>query len=424
MEMLEDIISALRSALSKTKVRPCLSLKLVQDPNSSNWTFWLDGGGYEFQGKKGAFLIQPVLIDKLVKRSKAIPEADDWLTALGDIGQELYAHFFDQENDFSKLFRKAVENVGGIESVRFSFDIRQDNYSLAIEALVPYQLGNDGKVLASEKPTLATKLPFWMLHAPIYRSVSQLASCTLGEETRPGLFAGEHGPINCLIIEADASGKAVIPGIKECVHFDRLLNVGDECKKLEAQLLENKKRWGIGVVERISPSGSRLPFKKRLFELLASREWHIVHFAGHSYYRPGQNGKPGNGYLLLPGKQAEGLNAHDFARRLGNTQFLFLSSCHSSEEAFAFEMAKNHVPAVLGFRWGVDDLFVPPFVRSFYERLFSSRSIESAFVEARKKVRQKFGVKNQIWAAPMLVLMHPERGNLPAPLSRAAGAAA
>jgi CHAT domain len=427
MEMLEDIILAIRSTLSKSKVRQRLFLKLVQDPNSSNWNFWLDGGSFGFPERRGAFPIQPDLLEDLVARSKAIPTAEpDWLTELGRIGKNLYAQFFDQENNFSKLFRSAVKNAGGIDSVRFSFDIRRDCYSLAIEALVPYDVPGEGTVRNSKKSTPASKLPFWMLKAPIYRSFSpHNQSCTLGEQPRPYLFNRGNEPINCLIIQADAAGEARIPGIRKRKGFNPLLNVSEGCEKLEAKLLANKKRWQIGEVERIAPGRSPKTFKQRLFKLLATRKWHLVHFCGHSYYRPGVGSKQGKGYLLLPGKPIEALDASEFAHRLANTQFLFLSSCKSSEEAFAFEMARNFVPAVLGFRWSVDDRSVPHFMDSFYDHLFLSRSIESAFVVARKQVRRHLGVQNQLWAAPMLVLMHPDEGKQkPAAAAAVAGSAA
>jgi hypothetical protein len=119
----------------------------------------------------------------------------------------------------------------------------------------------------------------------------------------------------------------------------------------------------------------------------------------------------GKGYLILPGEPPYPLDARFFAHLLGKTQLLFLSSCRSSEEAFAFEMARNYVPAVLGFRWEVDDSLVPDFVQSFYRNLFRNKSIDLAFVAARKAVRELHGVKSQIWAAPMLVLQQPPQSD-------------
>jgi hypothetical protein len=426
MEMFEDIILAFKSTLSKSKVRPRLSLKLVQDPNSSSWSFWLDGDSFGFPECSGAFPIQPDLLEDLVARSKAIPTAEpDWLTELGRIGKNLYWQFFDQENNFSKLFRSAVKSAGGIDSVRFSFDIRRDCYSLAIEALVPYDVPDEGTVLNATKRTPASKLPFWMLRAPIYRSFSpRTQSWALGEQPRPYLFNRGNEPINCLIIQADAAGEARIPGIRKRKGFNPLLNVSEGCEKLEAKLLANKKRWRIGEVERIASGHSPKTFKERLFKLLATRKWHLVHFCGHSYYQQGVGSKQGKGYLLLPGKPIEALDASEFAHRLANTQFLFLSSCKSSEEAFAFEMARNCVPAVLGFRWSVDDRSVPHFMDSFYDHVFLSRSIESAFVMARKQARRHLGCKNPLWAAPMLVLLHPDEGRQkPAAPAAVAGSA-
>ena len=420
MEMFDNIIETIRSTLSKSRARPRLSLKLVQDPNSSNWNFWLGGdASFGLQEHRGAFPIQDRHIDSLSTRSKHILDRVDWLIQLGELGQDLYAHFFDQENSFSKLFRKALASAGGIDGVRFSFDIRQDYYSLAIEAIVPPEKKSAG----AKKPIPPGKLPFWMLKAPIYRTLSlQNPSCTLGEEPRPCLFNGENEPINCLIIEADAAGEARLPGTRERVSFNPLLCVPEECETLEATLLENAARWKIGKVRRIWPSRSRRSFKERLFELLASGQWHVVHFCGHSYYRAGANQRPGTGYLMLPGRPIEAIDAREFAHYLGKTQFLFLSSCEGSQEAFAFEMARNRMPAVLGFRGGVDDRHVPLFVDTFYKRLFSSRSIESAFVATRRKMWKRPGVDNPLWASPILVLLHPDEAKQK-PAAAAAAAA-
>jgi hypothetical protein len=417
MEMLDDIIAALRAKTSKSKARPRLSLKLVQDPNSSAWNFWLDGdASFGLQERKGAFAIQPVLIDKLAKRSRSFWDAEDWLAALGDIGQELYAHFFDQGNAFSELFRTAVKNAGGIDSVRFSFDIRRDYYSLAIEALVPPE---EGLLSGFRKSVPAKKLPFWMLRAPIYRSVSpHNPSCTLGEQPRPHLFNGKNEPINCLIIQADASGRAQIPGTKERIPFNPILCVREECEQLEELLNAKKKQWKIGEVKRVREERNAKSFKQQLRERMAEDKWHLVHFCGHSHYHP-EGRRPGTGYLLLPGKPLQLMDARSFAHQLQKTQFLFLSSCETSEEGFAFEMARNGLPAVLGFRGGVNDQDVPGFVKVFYENLFASRSIESAFVTTRRKMRKDPGVDNPLWASPILVLMHPEDAQ---PKAAAAGA--
>ncbi len=76
-----------------------------------------------------------------------------------------------------------------------------------------------------------------------------------------------------------------------------------------------------------------------------------------------------------------------------------------------FEMARNYVPAVLGFRWDIRDDLAADFAAKFYENLFRFRSIESAFVAARNSVRRDHGVKEQVWAAPMLVLLDSRRAN-------------
>jgi hypothetical protein len=67
------------------------------------------------------------------------------------------------------------------------------------------------------------------------------------------------------------------------------------------------------------------------------------------------------------------------------------------------------VPAVLGYRWPVEDQMATDFALKFYEGLFRVRSIEQAFVDARNRVWKEHGVNEQIWAAPMLVLLDSHR---------------
>jgi hypothetical protein len=253
-----------------------------------------------------------------------------------------------------------------------------------------------------------------MLRTPIYRTLSVSPSGGTRQSRRP-LFE-EEGTFNCLVIEADVAGKVIVPGKGE-IDLPELGNIDIECAWLEANLKDRKNQdeWGIANVVRINAASvpNNKSFSKHLEDTLAERKWHLVHYSGHSVYVPALEGPAGRGFLFLPGSERpiEALDAGLFANWLTDTQFLFLSSCHSSEEGFVFEMARNYVPAVLGFRWDIRDDLAADFATKFYQNLFGFRSIESAFVAARGNVRSAHGAQEQIWAAPMLVMLESRRAN-------------
>jgi hypothetical protein len=83
---------------------------------------------------------------------------------------------------------------------------------------------------------------------------------------------------------------------------------------------------------------------------------------------------------------------------------VYLSSCHSSEENFVFELAKQGIPAVIGFRWDLEDKLAQKYTACFYRQLFQHRlKLEQAFLETRKEMHYQH-IDNRIWASPMLIM--------------------
>jgi hypothetical protein len=402
--LLESISSRIRSVVSGVTNPVRLSLMIAQDPNSPNWNFWLDGGSACGLPERGSFMLPGGFIDSLAERSKRLEGNSNWLTDLTHIGRELCAMIFKRQDAFTDIFDSAVKKVGGIDRIRFSFDISRKHYSLAIEALIESSI--------ESSRSASNELPFWMLQSPIYRSLSLPDPLhALGEQPRPRLFQDAAQPINCLIIQADARGRPGVPGA-DFPSFLQLPNILKECDDIESLLNRHKKSWHIGELKRLTQKdrdrGRYHSFAEYARATLAEKNWHIVHFCGHSYYQqPEISDGLGAGWLIFPGRRPDAIPVDEFAYWLKAAQFVFLSSCESSKEAFAFELAKNKIPAVLGFRWRVDDFDVPNFAKSFYQNLFRHKSIDFAFLEARKVTKKRCGVNNQIWAAPMLVMQQP-----------------
>ena len=70
-----------------------------------------------------------------------------------------------------------------------------------------------------------------------------------------------------------------------------------------------------------------------------------------------------------------------------------------------YQLVKERVPAVMGFRWEVGDAQARDYAERFYKYLLESqqRSLENACLSAKKDL---FAAKpaDPIWASPVLVM--------------------
>jgi hypothetical protein len=63
------------------------------------------------------------------------------------------------------------------------------------------------------------------------------------------------------------------------------------------------------------------------------------------------------------------------------------------------------VPAVLGFRWDLNDRRAAVFAEVFYDRLIrGDLTLGGAFAETRRYFWKLSGRRNSIWAAPVLIM--------------------
>jgi hypothetical protein len=340
---------------------------------------------------RGAKLIS--LTEKADTQADAVENSSGpWLERLQKIGEELAKQIFDDNPDFKTLFVKQSELAGGLRNTRLRFIVEEKYHRIALEAIYGIH-ERDVK-------------DFWMLHAPIYRTV------------KPGGFSYplfhkddremRNKPVNILIIEAPTAGKVEIGELNIVKKMDRLTNVRKECEFLKEYFLPRQRRgsaW-IGDVVKIPISGDERPFSRQVQETLEDRNhiWHIVHYAGHSFY----DRATGTGYLFFParGRKIEKVGLVDFGGWCEKARFVFLSSCHSSDAGFVFALAKNNVPAIVGFRWDIDDDRAYEYTKTFYKVLFEGQehSLEYAFLKARQTMHNDArNRQNPIWAAPILV---------------------
>jgi CHAT domain len=316
------------------------------------------------------------------KRIEQIHTYPDWVDALRDVGGDLTELLIRSDGDFG-MHLGIARGMARDENLRIRFSIDRDIHPVALEALV--------------KPEARDQ--FWMLEIPVSRKLKTPAwrlPLFQDEETR-------RGPLNCLIIESDVGG--YVPEMKS---LPALKHVSAECAWLEGFLKEtngSNRRARFGRVERISRATiNGTSFKQRVRELLSDgTEWHVVHYGGHSYY----DDRKKTGYIFFPGGNGiEPLDITDFVAWLkaARASFVFLSSCQSSHDAFAFELARKEVPAILGFRWEIDDHAAKEHTKTFYTELLNGDpSLELAFQKTRSRMYET-SKENMIWAAPMMIL--------------------
>ncbi len=99
--------------------------------------------------------------------------------------------------------------------------------------------------------------------------------------------------------------------------------------------------------------------------MLRASHWHIVHFCGHA-----TGSGCGDAGLVLRADRNGILPMARLVEALDRTQLLFLSSCRSASADIVNQAVGKGVPAVVGFRWQIDDAPASRFAAEFYRRLF------------------------------------------------------
>lgn len=351
----------------------------------------MSGEGFSFNVARGALKgIDPFIKQDLIRRSKKLTRQNDWSEELHTIGGYLLRSLFDNNPDFHCDFKEIVHKAGGEENIRIRYIVEENIHPIALEAL----LDRDDE--------------YRMLHFPIFRTVN-----TKG--INPPLFKDEETrtkPINCLIIDANSSGEVELSTDTPKIQLAPLTKAKDETVKLEKLLNELKKEGeafpiAVGKVTRLFPKEGEKSFCKRVENALENGTWHIVHFAGHSHY----DEKDQKGYVFFPGKRGQPVfsEIEEFAQwlRKADVRFVYLSSCSSADVDFVFQLAQQYIPAIMGFRWPIDDEKAMEHALVFYDKLLKgSKRLEYAFLETRKDLalKKKYKNKNYIWAASILTM--------------------
>lgn len=319
----------------------------------------------------------------LRKRSNNVSLLEDWESELHAIGYDL-RYQFSHDSEFEQDITKTILSCGGPENVRIRFVVDKMIHPVAVEAL------------------LDQKEEYYMLYSPTYRTIQM-------EGVRSPLFADNETrekPINCLIIEANTSGRVL--DIKDSqgeeLELEHLVNVRKESREIKKYLTTNKAKFKIGEIGHLTQSSKKQSYFDRMEDALTEHgPWHLVHFAGHSYYDKAND----TGYIFVPGPTGpKAVSADGFAMnlRLADTRFVYLSSCKSGGADFVYELAKKEIPSILGFRWDIEDAEAAEHAQLFYKNLFDEEKIlEYAFFRTRTKMYSRHP-GHRIWCAAMLII--------------------
>jgi len=349
------------------------------------------------------FQVSPRKVKDLLGRTTRLGDTDEWEADFRSIGEQLFDAI--AQGKFALHLAEAKGVCGTrMEAMRIRFTIGTDVYGLPFEAMYDEDLDR-----------------YLVLTSSLARRVAHSSRMeTLASPLAP--------PVNILVIKAEvgpddyvrpAEDDTVWDAFVQKHSFDPLKNVVTECTDLRAlpQLLKTYNREHLlGRIKVIS--------KKHLEEyggkfsegirraLTSSRiKYDIVHFAGHSAFVGGYPDSQARGFLILPGSDdAERLDMATFGEWLqqGEAKLVYLSSCNSSEADAAFTLARCGVPAVIGFRWDLDDRLAAKYAKKFYEKLFlKTLCVDRAFLAARRSIHKKY-MKDRIWAAPILLIQNDD----------------
>jgi CHAT domain-containing protein len=389
--MLKNLMTPAKQAAAK---RPSYVRVTVDLDEEGHAPYSLEGEGDSYQGSTGRCLtIDREKLKRLARRSKDIKlPSDTWSNDWLNLGQDVWDQVLRGDVGFWGALQNGLGHVDNdIQRMKFCFRISPALHPIAVEAIASTENTPDPD--------------WWALKTPIYRSFHQQPP-----QMRGPLFnclrKADSYNINCLIIQADVSG--VVHGFEsrpDGLKLDRLLHIAQETQEIERILRKHCSGRTLAVDLNFSAGE---PFKDVISNLLKEEQWHIIHFAGHSFF----DNKTRKGYIFFPGSEVgsppETIAVADFCSELKGTQFFYLSSCKNIQADLILTLGENGIPSAAGYRWDVDDEKAAEYATKLYQQIFSERDsclqhcLQHAFVETRKCMYKKYP-DDPIWASPILL---------------------
>ena len=386
----DGYIAKLLSQIRTTKPPPKrLDIQIAAHPDN-RWTYYLRG--VNFQYKRAGTLTFDLGAQDLSKTlAKTIGELPpNWETQFTALGRGIVSSLFGAGSSFRDDVKQGVEEAGGLFHTRVIFAVGEEQYEIPLEAVLP---------------PVATPCHPWMIHAPLWRNIpGQSAPNT-------PLFDGPPRLRRCLIVGANTSGfcdDIVVGG--RSLELGKLSHIKSECDAVEALFNEAKDALGFDDPKVVGTDPTKPLGKNDFQSLLQNEQWDVIHFAGHAYHSPtadseGAAAGAQHACLFVGGPDhPEAVEMNTIAPSLRETtSLLYLSGCQTANAGFAIAAAQCGVPAVLGFRWKVQDKPAEQHARLFYHQLFRAKAIEKAFRNTRRGMRLLNHTDNA-WASGMLVM--------------------
>lgn len=377
----------------RTTRPPPKRLEIRVEAHADNrWTYALRGVNFQYK-RAGALAFDPgaqAMSKRLAKNIEELPA--NWEDQFEDLGRGIVLSLFGAGSSFTDDVKQGVEEAGGLHHTRVIFAVGKEQYDIALEAVFP---------------PVATPCHPWMIHAPLLRNVNVLGQSA----SNTPLFDGPPRLRRCLIVGANTNGFCddIVVGGKS-LELGKLSHIKSECDAVEALFNEAKDALGFDD-PKVVGTDPTTPLTKNDFQsLLQSEQWDVIHFAGHAYHSPtaDQNGAPrGPQHACLfvgAPDHPEAVEMDTIVPWLRDTtSLLYLSGCQTANAGFAVAAATSGVPAVLGFRWKVQDKPAEQHARLFYHQLFKEKTIDKAFRNTRRGMRL-LNHKDNAWASGMLVM--------------------
>ena len=381
--------------VTERPLEPSLELEWELGESSSNFWRVLSHGMNGLDVGPRPFTIETRQMDALLGTSLALMNSKprDWAKLFDGVSAQIYELLFDarQNRELVNIFFREVAKVG-YEKLRISFKLAPRWQQAVVEAL---------RVESDIRRS-------WMLNSPMVRRFSVTNDPSKGTLNLQPLYSEKkrrEEKVNCLIITADAQYGEIEKG-DWAGTYPALKKIREEADDI-ATVLNAAKDREVGIVRSIDLGEHDINIEHRVVEALKENDWHIVHFAGHGVI--GSHGMPG---LVLNARLGEVMKFETLANAIRGTQFLFVSSCSSADPAFISSAIAFSIPAVIGYRWPVDDNDAAEFAKVFYSALFARghtyKSLEQALLRARNKALD-FNAAGNTWASPVLLTQTPAR---------------
>jgi hypothetical protein len=376
----------------RTAKPPAKRLEILIEGQAENrWSYKLRGENFEYPfsrvGTLSFDLGAQALCKTLADMIGSVPP--DWETQFENLGRGIVMSLFGVDSSFANEVRLGVQEAGGLHNTRVIFAVGKEQYGIALEAVFP--------------PLTPARYP-WMIHAPLVRNIRGMAAANTP------LFDGPPRLKRCLIVGANTSGfcdEILVGG--SSLQLGELSHIKSECEAVVALFKDAQRDAGFEDPKVVGTDPGK-PLGKQDFQNLLTEPWDVIHFAGHAYHSPttDQNGASVNAQhaCLFVGKPGspEAVEMNTIAPSLRETtSLLYLSGCKTANAGFAVAAAQYGVPAVLGFRWKVQDKPAEQHARLFYHQLFREKAIDKAFRNTRRGMRL-LNRKDNAWASGMLVM--------------------